>query len=303
MNEASGEISFTTRGGVEVRRAAERRRRRRRGHRRLPRGARYATRRGVLLELRISRPLHALGRRLHRPALEPHGARPRGRDRGPQRARCRPVAGHRRGDGRRRIGSRVSREATERSRSPCASPRRASPRRSASVSRPPFRRCGPSSRCSAMANARILGSTAPSAMISPSNSTRSASASRAPTGSATSCSICPTRSSSSTITPPRRRAFLTNSRSRAARPSGLRAVARPSPSASRELLRPLAIMRLANMPASCARRSTRFKRGDLFEVVPGQTFFERCAAHAIRDLGRARAHQSRALRLHDQSRR
>jgi anthranilate synthase len=42
--------------------------------------------------------------------------------------------------------------------------------------------------------------------------------------------------------------------------------------------RPRAITRPANMPELVKRAKESFKRGDLFEVVPGQTFFERCEA-------------------------
>ena len=46
-----------------------------------------------------------------------------------------------------------------------------------------------------------------------------------------------------------------------------------------------------------------FRRGDLFEVVPGQMFYERCESPAFGDFAPAEGHQSLALFLLHQSRR
>ncbi len=54
-----------------------------------------APRRGVFLQLRISRPLYPLGHRDHRPAARHLGARPRHEDRGVEPARRGHAAGDR----------------------------------------------------------------------------------------------------------------------------------------------------------------------------------------------------------------
>ena len=98
---------------------------------------------------------------------------------------------------------------------------------------------------------RISASTAPSATISPSSSSRSNTGSSVRTTSATSCSICPTRSWSSTIIRPRPGTTATTSPSAASTTEGLpREGAEPALRAGRSRSRRAATTSPANMPSS-----------------------------------------------------
>ena len=92
----NGAERFVTAGGVAITRRTSRHALRRRD-RGLYRRAERAARRGVLVELRVSRPLHALGYGNHRSADRDFGARPRHAHRGAERARRDTATDHRQG--------------------------------------------------------------------------------------------------------------------------------------------------------------------------------------------------------------
>ena len=137
------------------------------------RAARRPARRAVLVELRVSRPLHALGHGLRRSAAGAHRARPRlpiealnERGRG-------AAAGDRRGISRAstRCEHPTQRRRPDR-RATSARAASASPRRSAAASRRSSRCCARSSSCSPARRTSTSGSTARSATTSPSSSSR-----------------------------------------------------------------------------------------------------------------------------------
>ena len=197
--------------------------------------ARRPARRAVLLELRVSRPLHALGHGVCRSAAGVDRARPRLHGRGAERARphccCRPIA-EASGGARRRASSGIaaptgstgeigeSDDALSRRRSAAGSPRLLGAARARTI-------CSPAARTS------ISASTARSATIWSSSSSRCSSSCRAPTTSATSCSTCRTRSWSSITCGSKRRSTATNSRSAAVRPPACRARPRRRPTRRR----------------------------------------------------------------------
>ena len=152
---------------------------------------------------------------------------------------------------------------------------------------------------------RISASTAPSATISPSSSTRSSyRLERKPRASATSCSICPTRSWSSTTIRPRPGptattirgdGFSTDGPAARQRRRAVQAI-RPHPAARRP--RAGRICR-----AGRARRWRVSGAATCSRSCPGQMFYERCETQPSEISPAAEGHQPVALFLLHQSRR
>ena len=249
-------------------------------------GLNSAARRGVLLELRISRPLYALGHGHRRSAAGDLGARPRDADRGAERPRRGDAADHRATRLRPRTTSPSPRRTKRRLALTIAKPGRVFTEEERSQRAVGVHRAARHHRAvPAPRTTPISASTARSATISPSSSTRSSyKLERRPT-SATWCCILPDEilvvdhySAKAWIDRydySRRRLFdrgpaaRQRRRSRSSRPTASRRAAITSP---------------ANMPSWSSKAKESFQRGDLFEVVPGQIFYERCETQAVGDL-------------------
>ena len=152
---------------------------------------------------------------------------------------------------------------------------------------------------------RTSGSTAPSATTSRSSSSRSAAASPRPADQRDLVLYLPDELIDRRPPPRARPAAPLRLRGRAARataglPARRRRRARTRAARGR---RARATTRPASTRRSSAWRARRFKRGDLFEVVPGQTFFEPCPLAAVGALPPPARAQPRALRLPDEPRR
>ena len=83
---------------------------------------------------------------------------------------------------------------------------------------------------------------------------------------------------------------------------GKPAISRRSRSKPSTAFRRTATIVRANMPKLVIKAKESFRRGDLFEVVPGQKFFERCESSPFGDLQSAEGDQPVALFLLHQSR-
>ena len=270
--------SYVTKGGIRVTREIRNRtyRARRHGPRR---GPRPPARRAVLLELRVSRPLYAVGHGVCRSAAGVHRSGTPVRDRRAQRARPRfNPAGRWTAFGRLpavRVEPGVATGSSARS----TKPESASPKRAAAGSRRCSRCCADWSICSPAARISISGSTARSDTIWSSSSSRCRCGWRAPTTSAISSSICRTRSSSSITCGRSRRCTATNSRPAACPPRVCRARPRRRLIAlAREPAgRPLESDHGPGEYAALVERAKEaFIRGDLFEVVVGQLLADAC---------------------------
>ena len=221
--------SYTTRGGIAVTREI-RDEALSAGRQRAGRGARPSPRRAVFVELRVSRPLYALGHGVCRSAAGLYRARPRLFDRGAEPARPGTAAGDRRRRSRACRRSRRAQIGDDRLDGEIAeTAERVSRRSSAAASPRCFRCCARWSTCSAAPRTSISASTAPSATIWCFSSSRCGCTCRAPTTSATWCSICPTRSWSSTTCARIAATHRYEFESAASRPRGCRARPRRRP--------------------------------------------------------------------------